>query len=198
MAQLHINRAFAENLGLTLGGSVREQVTSLFNREVPKAAGVKLNPLPFVGGVEKARFRVMWAAALQGASVWAITKNVPEVLEDEKLLRKAVYQMQQIVDTAILDKLFPKLTQEDLDHYNALRRRMNDLGTKSLTTKEDFARAFVADIRGFKPADVPDSLITAMAYHFDMACQLSAKLIDITVKSPNSYHRIPNAQAQNS
>lgn len=198
MAQLHVNRAFAENLGLTLGGSVREQVTSLFNREVPKAAGVKLNPLPFVGGEEKVRFRVMWAAALQGASVWAITQNIHEFIDDEKLLRKTVYQMQTIVDEAILPKLFSKLTQEDLEHYNALRRRLNNMGTKSLTTKEDFARAFVADIRGFKPADVPDSLITAMAHHFDMARQLSVKLIDITVKSPNSYHRISNAKAQNS
>lgn len=197
MAQLHINRAFAENLGLTLGGSVREQVTSLFNREVPKAAGVRLNPLPFVGATEKARFRVMWAAALQGASLWAITEKLHEFSADEKMLRKCIYQMQQIVDEAIIPKLFSKLTEEDLAHYNALRRRLNNLGCRSLTTKEDFARAFVADIRGFKPDDVPDSLITAMAYHFDMARQLSAKLIDITVKSPNSYHRIANAKAQN-
>lgn len=197
MAQLHINRAFAENLGLTLGGSVREQVTSLFNRDVAKAAGVRLNPLPFVGSEEKARFRVMWAAALQGASLWAIIGNIHEFSEDEKLLRKMIYQMQQIVDDAIFVKLFSKLTQVDQDRYHTLRRRLYNLGRRTLTTKEDFAREFLAEVRGFAPADVPDSLITDMAYHFDMARLLSVKLIDITVNSPSSYHRTPNAKAQN-
>lgn len=197
MAQLHINRAFAENLGLTLGGSVREQVTSLFNRDVAKAAGVRLNPLPFVGSEEKARFRVMWAAALQGASLWAVIGNIHEFSEDEKLLRKMIYQMQQIVDDAIFVKLFSKLTQEDQDRYHTLRRRLYNLGRRTLTTKEDFAREFLAEVRGFAPADVPDSLITDMAYHFDMARLLSVKLIDITVNSPSSYHRTPNAKAQN-
>lgn len=197
MAQLHINRAFAENLSLTLGGSVREQVTSLFNRDVAKAAGVRLNPLPFVGSEEKARFRVMWAAALQGASLWAIIGNIHEFSEDEKLLRKMIYQMQQIVDDAIFVKLFSKLTQVDQDRYHTLRRRLYNLGRRTLTTKEDFAREFLAEVRGFAPADVPDSLITDMAYHFDMARLLSVKLIDITVNSPSSYHRTPNAKAQN-
>lgn len=197
MAQLHINRAFAENLSLTLGGSVREQVTSLFNRDVAKAAGVRLNPLPFVGSEEKARFRVMWAAALQGASLWAVIGNIHEFSEDEKLLRKMIYQMQQIVDDAIFVKLFSKLTQEDQDRYHTLRRRLYNLGRRTLTTKEDFAREFLAEVRGFAPADVPDSLITDMAYHFDMARLLSVKLIDITVNSPSSYHRTPNAKAQN-
>ncbi len=244
MAQLHINRAFAENLGLTLGGSVREQVTSLFNRDVAKAAGVRLNPLPFVGSEEKARFRVMWAAALQGASLWAVIGNIHEFSEDEKLLRKMIYQMQQIVDDAIFVKLmwaaalqgaslwavignihefsedekllrkmiyqmqqivddaifvklFSKLTQEDQDRYHTLRRRLYNLGRRTLTTKEDFAREFLAEVRGFAPADVPDSPITDMAYHFDMARLLSVKLIDITVNSPSSYHRTPNAKAQN-
>lgn len=197
MAQLHINRAFAENLGLTLGGSVREQVTSLFNRDVAKAAGVRLNPLPFVGSEEKARFRVMWAAALQGASLWAVIGNIHEFSEDEKLLRKMIYQMQQIVDDAIFVKLFSKLTQVDQDRYHTLRRRLYNLGRRTLTTKEDFAREFLAEVRGFAPADVPDSLITDMAYHFDMARLLSVKLIDITVNSPSSYHRTPNAKAQN-
>lgn len=197
MAQLHINRAYAENLGLTLGGSVREQVTSLFNRDVAKAAGVRLNPLPFVGSEEKARFRVMWAAALQGASLWAVIGNIHEFSEDEKLLRKMIYQMQQIVDDAIFVKLFSKLTQVDQDRYHTLRRRLYNLGRRTLTTKEDFAREFLAEVRGFAPADVPDSLITDMAYHFDMARLLSVKLIDITVNSPSSYHRTPNAKAQN-
>lgn len=197
MAQLHINRAFAENLGLTLGGSVREQVTSLFNRDVAKAAGVRLNPLPFVGSEEKARFRVMWAAALQGASLWAVIGNIHEFSEDEKLLRKMIYQMQQIVDDAIFVKQFSKLTQVDQDRYHTLRRRLYNLGRRTLTTKEDFAREFLAEVRGFAPADVPDSLITDMAYHFDMARLLSVKLIDITVNSPSSYHRTPNAKAQN-
>lgn len=197
MAQLHINRAYAENLGLTLGGSVREQVTSLFNRDVAKAAGVRLNPLPFVGSEEKARFRVMWAAALQGASLWAVIGNIHEFSEDEKLLRKMIYQMQQIVDDAIFVKQFSKLTQVDQDRYHTLRRRLYNLGRRTLTTKEDFAREFLAEVRGFAPADVPDSLITDMAYHFDMARLLSVKLIDITVNSPSSYHRTPNAKAQN-
>ena len=197
MAQLHINRAYAENLGLTLGGSVREQVTSLFNRDVAKAAGVRLNPLPFVGPEEKARFRVMWAAALQGASLWAVIGNIHEFSEDEKLLRKMIYQMQQIVDDAIFVKQFSKLTQVDQDRYHTLRRRLYNLGRRTLTTKEDFAREFLAEVRGFAPADVPDSLITDMAYHFDMARLLSVKLIDITVNSPSSYHRTPNAKAQN-
>ena len=60
-----VDKIFAENLGYTFGGCVRDLSGSLFNKEVAKAAGVSLCPIPLLGGEEKRRFKAFWAANLQ-------------------------------------------------------------------------------------------------------------------------------------
>ena len=68
-----VDKIFAENLGYTFGGCVRDLSGSLFNKEVAKAAGVSLCPIPLLGGEEKRRFKAFWAANLQ-----AVAMTVPD------------------------------------------------------------------------------------------------------------------------
>lgn len=91
-----VDKIFAENLGYTFGGCVRDLSGSLFNKEVAKAAGVSLCPIPLLGGEEKRRFKAFWAANLQAVAMRTAVENLPSYA-DEKLLKKTLFQMQTFV-----------------------------------------------------------------------------------------------------
>ena len=104
-----VDKIFAENLGYTFGGCVRDLSGSLFNKEVAKAAGVSLCPIPLLGGEEKRRFKAFWAANLQAVAMRTAVENLPSYA-DEKLLKKTLFQMQTFVDQALGRPLFSKLS----------------------------------------------------------------------------------------
>ena len=196
MAQLQIDKVFAENLGVSYGGCVRDLAASLFNKEVAQAAGVRLNPLPFVGTEEKIRFKSYWAAALQGVGCWAAITSIPEYLTDDKLLRKTVFNMQSSADLALSKVLLSKLSDDDFRRYDAIRRRLIRISQKENTEKETLARAFLSEISGIPDADVPDSRVTALSVHIGMAAGLFPKLANISKKDPGSYSRAQQKAAK--
>ena len=195
MAQLQIDKVFAENLGVSYGGCVRDLAANLFNKEVAQAAGVKLNPLPFVGTAEKVRFKSYWAAALQGIGCWAVLATLPEYRTDEKLLRKTVFNMQTSADLALSKPLLSKLSDDDFKRYESIRRNLLRIGQNGAAEKETLARAFLADFYAIAPQDVPDSRVTALAVHVGMAAGLFTKLANISKKDPNSYSRAAQTAA---
>ena len=130
-----VDKIFAENLGYTFGGCVRDLSGSLFNKEVAKAAGVSLCPIPLLGGEEKRRFKAFWAANLQAVAMRTAVENLPSYA-DEKLLKKTLFQMQTFVDQALGRPLFSKLSPEDLDRYSTIRSRMTQAALTPGADKE--------------------------------------------------------------
>ena len=183
-----VDKIFAENLGYTFGGCVRDLSGSLFNKEVAKAAGVSLCPIPLLGGEEKRRFKAFWAANLQAVAMRTAVENLPSYA-DEKLLKKTLFQMQTFVDQALGRPLISKLSPEDLDRYSTIRSRMTQAALTPGADKESMARTFLALVHGTAPDSVPDSRVSDTAGHIGMSMGLFKRLLDISLNSPNSWVR---------
>ncbi len=186
MAQLVIDKIFAENLGFTLGGAARDQVIGLFNREIPRDAGAKLNPLPFLGSRAKNRFKALWLGALQAMAVWAVVETLPEYSE-EKLLRKTVFQMQKFVDEEAARTLLAKLSEDEFAEYDRLRRTLTRTAAERKANAADISRTFLEALHGSGRFTAKEA--DALTRHIVMARGLFVKLVDISVKEPNSYKR---------
>ena len=167
---------------------MRDLSGSLFNKEVAKAAGVSLCPIPLLGGEEKRRFKAFWAANLQAVAMRTAVENLP-FYADEKLLKKTLFQMQTFVDQALGRPLFSKLSPEDLDRYSTIRSRMTQAALTPGADKESMARTFLALVHGTAPDSVPDSRVSDTAGHIGMSMGLFKRLLDISLNSPNSWVR---------
>lgn len=183
-----VDKIFAENLGFTFGGCVLDLSGSLFNKEVAKAAGVSLCPLPLLGGDEKRRFKAFWAANLQAVAMRTALENLP-AFADEKLLKKTLFQMQTFVDQSLGRPIFSKLSADDLDRYSTIRARMTQAAMLPGADKESLARVFLALVHDAAPDSVPDSQVSETAGHIGMAMGLFKRLVDISLNSPNSWAR---------
>ena len=183
-----VDKIFAENLGLSYGGCVRDLANTLFNREVAEAAGIKLCPIPLLGGYEKRRMRAFWAANLQAIALWITLERMPE-FGDEKLLRKTLFNMQGFVDQALWRPIFSKLKPEDLERYSQLRSHMTRVALQHGADKDTIARAFLAELHQQPLESVPDSRVAATVTHIGMAAGLFIKLLNISLNSPNSWER---------
>lgn len=192
-----VDKIFAENLGYTFGGCVRDLSGSLFNKEVAKAAGVSLCPIPLLGGEEKRRFKAFWAANLQAVAMRTAVENLPSYA-DEKLLKKTLFQMQTFVDQALGRPLFSKLSPEDLDRYSTIRSRMTQAALTPGADKESMARTFLALVHGTAPDSVPDSRVSTSAcpWASSSACSTSRSTLRTPGFAPSdAIPRKVNAQA---
>lgn len=184
MPNTKIDKDFAENLGLSFGGCVRDLSSTLFDKQVAAAAGVKLNPLPFFDSVAKARFKACWAGALQAIAAWAALDGLPEYSSDEKLFRKTLFQMHRFADESLGKPLFSKISEGDIALYGRIRDDLMKMVFSHAATKEGMARAFIARVHGIQERDVPDSRVAALSPHIGMAAGLFTKLIGICLKAP--------------
>lgn len=197
--KLVIDKVFADNLGTAFGGCIRDQSVGFFSRDIPRAAGVSWNPLPFFGREEKTRFRARWAALLQGVGLWAALEAVPELGAEEKLSRKVSSQMQAYTDAVLKGPLLSGLSEEELRDYTLLRQRFLRIGvTKSPEpSKEVFARAFLSAVTGRTPGDVDADRVMKVAEQIGLAFTLFTRLADTCRREPLSYERArktPTAQ----
>lgn len=194
---LKIDKIFADNLGTAFGGCVRDQSLTLFSREIPRAAGVPWNPLPFFGREEKTRFKARWAALLQGVGLWAALAAVPELAADEKLSRKITSQMQAYTDAVLKAPLLDQLTANEIRDYNLLRQRFMRIAVQKspAPSKDAFARAFISAVTGRSPAEAPTDRVLALSEQIGLAHSLFTKLADTCRREPLSYERASKKKA---
>lgn len=188
---LKIDKIFADNLGTAFGGCVRDQSLTLFSREIPHAAGVAWNPLPFFGREAKTRFKARWAALLQGVGLWAALSAIPELAADEKLSRKISSQMQAYTDAVLKAPLLDQLSADEIRDYTLLRQRFMRIGAQSspAPSKDAFARAFISAVTGRSPAEAPMDRVLALTEQVGLAYALFTKLADTCRREPLSYER---------
>lgn len=183
-----VDKIFAENLGATFAGCVRDLTGSLFNKEVAKAANVSLCPIPFLGTEAKCRFKAFWAAALQAIAIRIAIENLP-AYADEKLLKKTLFQMQNFVDQALGRPVFSKMSPEDVERYSTIRSRMTQAALAPGSDKESMARVFLSLVHDIPADSVPDSRINETATHIGISMGLFKRLLEISLNSPNSWTR---------
>lgn len=184
-----IDKVFAENLGLTFGGCVRDQATTVFSRDISKAAGVKLSVLPFVGTAEKRRFKAAWTALLLGAAIWAARDGFPEINADEKLSRKVVFACRQYAEAALDKAIFSGLSAQERTQYDALASRFIRLGLEREPTKEAFARAFLSACHDIPEEKTDPALTTSTSLMVGLAYGLFVKVGNVTRSQDSSYIR---------
>lgn len=186
-----IDKIFADNLGTAFGGCVRDQCVSLFSREIPQAAGVDWNPLPFLGREAKTRFRARWAALLQGVGLWVALTEIPELRAEEKLARKIGSQLQAYTDAVLKAPLIDHLSADENRDYNLLRQRFMRMATVTSTppSNDQFARAFISAVTGRTPSEIPADRILKLSAQITRAANLFEKLARICRDDPLSYER---------
>lgn len=189
MTHPKFDKVFAENLGATLGGCVRDQIVGFFNADAAKAAKVTWIPIPFVGSAAKRRFKAQWAAALQGVSVWAALDTLPEYLADQRLSRRTMFQTRDYVDYTLNKPVFSRLSEEDKQMYSDLRIKMEALGQTQGMTKRDFSIGFLKAIAEDRIKEFDEEQIQFMSQQIGMAFGLFCKVIKISVDSPLTYEK---------
>ncbi len=189
MAQLRIDKIFSENLGETLGSAIREQVLSLFNRQVPSSLGIWLNPLPFFGSEKKRHFKALWAACLQGMAINAAVNTILDTDYDEKMIRKTSFTLQQFTDDSIAKGVLSHLNADELKHYNDVRRQFLRLAMERNTSLSNFVNALYIGFVGENAKVLTPTQSAKALKEFELAYNLFVKLVHITLESPNSYKR---------
>ena len=189
MAQRRIDKVFAENLGLTFGGCVRDQILTVFTRDIPKAAGGRWPLLPFAGSEEKRRFKLRWAALLQGVGIWAAREAFPEIRADEKLTRKVLFAMKSYADQSMQAKLLGRVNEADLKDYDLLRQRFERLALTGTPDKEAFARAFLSAVWARTPESFSGERVTETTTMVGLAFGLFVKVGNVTRDQDSSYER---------
>lgn len=186
MAKQRIDKIFAENLGIALGGCVRDQSVTLLNKDVPKLVGAPFCPIPLIGSAAKREFRLVWAGALQGMALWAVRDRLEE-FNDEKLCRKVVFNMQDYADEALGKPLLRKVDADVIERYNRVRNDFMRLGRDKKTTKETFGRALFREFNA--QGELEGDKAMKLAIQIGLALNLFDKIVDVMVKSPGSYTR---------
>lgn len=189
MTHPEFDKVFAENLGATLGGCVRDQIVGFFNVDAAKAAKVLWIPIPFVGSAAKRRFKAQWAAALQGVSVWAALETLPEYKADQRLARRTMFQTRDYVDYTLNKPVLGRLSEDERAAYADLRIKMEALGRASGMNKRDFSIGFLRAISNDKNKEFDDQQIQFMSQQIGMAFGLFCKVIKISVDSPLTYEK---------
>lgn len=191
MAHLNIDKVFAENLGYSFGGCVRDQTIGMLYREAAKSMGVRLCPIPFCGTGSKLQFQSRWSALLQAIAAWAVLNTLPEYTADEKLLRKTVFNMQIYSEQMLVKTLFNKINVDQQKEYAEWRRDFMHIGQQKKSEKEDFSKAFLMHWYGQKEEELDPKLVHEFSYHVGMANRLFEQLANIAKNEPNAYERTP-------
>lgn len=188
-----VGTAFADNLGTALGGCVRDQTVVLFNRDVAASAGVKLCPIPFAGEKKKRGFKIRWAALLAGAGLWSAITEIPELGRETRLLNRTERALAVYADEALEGRLLGKVTPEERETYEALRKAFLALARRPSTRAEDFAKAFLDAVRAWDPASAanPERALRATTHRVTEAAHIFSRLAQSLRESPCAYD--PNA-----
>ncbi len=197
MPQLVIDKIFAENLGAAFGGCLRDQLFSAFSRDIAKAAGVKLSPLPFFGAAEKTAFKAKWAALLHGVGLWSAMEAIPEIKADEKLARKMSFSMQAFADEAVKPRILDGADGETLARYSEMRRRFLRLAKRPDADKDAFSRAFLSVLWEKPEESFTIEQVMALSAMIGLAHALFTKLAVLAKNEPIAYKRRKSERAAN-
>ena len=118
-----LDKALADELGLTYGAALRELVSGPFLREAARHAAVSLPFFPWSGAEVRAGFLMKWSAYLEALALQTAVRMTPGLGGDERLRRKTFFGTCAFVD-ASTQKRTKALSPEGKEEIEKLRRRL--------------------------------------------------------------------------
>lgn len=179
MANSRITKAFAEDLGKSLGGCAAELTIGIYYREAAKRAKAGLNFIPFLGMAKKRRFQILWSCCLEALAFWVAKDRIPELWENEKFAGKVLFQMQTYDNSVLSEAFLPYFTEENMREFSRIRKNFVRLAEQRDLGKEDFAREFLAVLHEKDPKALDVKLVTGMTHQIGLAMNVFEKMIKI-------------------
>lgn len=147
-----LDKALADELGLTYGAALRELVSGPFLREAARHAAVKLPFFPWSGASVRAVFLVRWSAYLEALALQTALRLTPGLSADERLRRKTFFGTCAFVDASIQKRTQP-LSAEEKDDAEKFRRRLLRAVEVDHVDEEALARRFFELLQNRQPSE---------------------------------------------
>lgn len=182
MSSSQIDKAFAEDLGKSLGGCATELTLGVYHREAARAARAGLSWLPFIGTAKRRRFQLLWSCCLESIAAWCAAQKIPEIAKNEKLFSKVVFNIQTYANSVMGETFLKQFGQEDLRTFAQIRREFMRLNKQPQLDKEDFSRAFLATLFDKKPSEISQSDVERFRHPIGLAINVFEKMIRISLE----------------
>lgn len=147
-----LDKALADELGLTYGAALRELVSGPFLREAARHAAVSLPFFPWSGAEVRAGFLMKWSAYLEALALQTAVRMTPGLGGDERLCRKTFFGTCAFVD-ASTQKRTKALSPEGKEEIEKLRRRLLRAVEVDRLDEEALARRFFELLHGRQASD---------------------------------------------
>ena len=177
-----ITNQFAEDLGYTYGGCIRDLVR-FTAREAARVSKAKLPIFDFLNPGPYLLFQALWSALLQAAAIRATLDNCPEYTENEKLVKKTLFQMNYHGEEVMADKIFKRLTDEQNAQYEEAKQRLITKALKADTVKSELVDLFLEILHGKDSPKISERTRTGVLKQVTLASETFRRLIEVSKKN---------------
>ena len=171
-----ITNQFAEDLGYTFGGCIRDLVR-FTAREAARVSKAKLPLFDFLNPGPFLLFKGMWSALLQACAIRATLDNCPEYLENDKLLKKTLFQMNYHAEEVMAEKVFKRLNTEQMNQYEEAKQKLIAKAIRPDTVKSEL-------LHGKDSPKINDKTRAAVLKQVTLSSDTFRRLIDVSKKNP--------------
>lgn len=178
-----ITNQFAEDLGYTYGGCIRDLVR-FTAREAARVSQAKLPLFDFLNPGPFLMFKALWSALLQATAIRTTLDNCPEYVENEKLLKKTLFQMNYHGEEVMADKIFKQLNDEQSARYEEAKQKLIAKAIKPDTVKSELADLFLELLHGKGSDRINEKTRTAVLKQVTLSSETFRRLIDVSKKNP--------------
>lgn len=186
---MKIDSRFAEDLGIAMGGCLRDQLRFTM-REAARAADVSLPLFDFMNMSAIREFKACWCAFMQGVALWTCIETEPALLENEKLMRKFPYYMASYAEEVLASKVFAGLTEEQRKRYESAQRKFLRMALDRTIMTHDFANAFLEFWHGDKYSKISDKTRTATAKQVTLSSGIFKRLFEVSLNHSDAVRRV--------
>lgn len=177
-----VTNQFAEDLGYTYGGCIRDLVR-FTAREAARVSKAKLPIFDFLNPGPFTTFKALWSALLQAVAIRATLDNCPDYLENEKLLKKTLFQMNYHAEAVMADKVFKRLDSDQLNHYEEAKQKLIAKAIKADTVKSELADLFLEILHGNDTSRINEKTRAGVLKQITLSADTFRRLIDVSKKN---------------
>lgn len=179
-----ITNQFAEDLGYTYGGCIRDLVRFTAH-EAARVSKAKLPLFDFLNPGPYDMFKALWSALLQATAIRTTLDNCPEYRENEKLVKKTLFQMNYHGEEVMADKIFKRLSDEQINRYEDAKQKLIAKAIKPDTVKSELADLFLEFLHGAGSDRINDKTRAAVLKQITLSSETFRRLIDVSKKNPS-------------
>ncbi len=140
---------FGEGLGISLAACVRDLIR-FTGSEAARATNAPTPFFNFINPGATRNFNSLWSALLEALAILACMNEIEGFREDDKTVKKTLFNLQQFVQRALAPRLMSRLTPEQHAHYDAARKALMREAMSEDTIKADLSEQFLRLLHGDK------------------------------------------------